>query len=308
MVATRFLSLNIILSLLLTSCAPITRRRSYQNPAAVKSDPSFNPIKKKVALLTFFNESLLGGDDLAVTATEEMRKELYRARDYVIDSNGENLFGNSKEVYSGGGVKLTQLARKAKMSGVNIVVFGRIKEARVRQKSDEVGFVRKVKSFAETYLEVKVFDVMANKEIFSEIYDGNISDDNLKFYQNESEENLAYRQDLLRYSIKVAARKFIPKLLNIGTKLDWMGRVAKISGSKIYVNAGRTSGLNIGDILKVITEGEEIFDPESGAMIGLSQGEVKGTLEVVDYVAEDGAVCILHSGGSVTEGDFIQLY
>lgn len=308
MVATRFLSLNIILSLLLTSCAPITRRRSYQNPAVVKSDPSFNPIKKKVALLTFFNESLLGGDDLAITATEEMRKELYRARDYVIDSNGENLFGNSKEVYSGGGVKLTQLARKAKMSGVNIVVFGRIKEARVRQKSDEVGFVRKVKSFAETYLEVKVFDVMANKEIFSEIYDGNISDDNLKFYQNESEENLAYRQDLLRYSIKVAARKFIPKLLNIGTKLDWMGRVAKISGSKIYVNAGRTSGLNIGDILKVITEGEEIFDPESGAMIGLSQGEVKGTLEVVDYVAEDGAVCILHSGGSVTEGDFIQLY
>jgi len=58
----------------------------------------------------------------------------------------------------------------------------------------------------------------------------------------------------------------------------------------------------------VITEGQEIYDPESGAMIGISQGEVKGTLEVVDYVANDGAVCILHSGGSVTEGDFVELY
>jgi hypothetical protein len=40
----------------------------------------------------------------------------------------------------------------------------------------------------------------------------------------------------------------------------------------------------------------------------VSQGEVKGTLEVVDYLGDDGAITILHSGGSVTEGDFIQLY
>ena len=87
-----------------------------------------------------------------------------------------------------------------------------------------------------------------------------------------------------------------------------MGRVAKIIGTKIYLNAGRSSGINLGDIMKVITEGQEVYDPESGAMIGTSQGEVKGTLEVVDYFGEDGAICILHSGGSVTEGDFVQLY
>ncbi len=264
--------------------------------------------KKKLALLTFYNESPMGGEDIAITATEELRRELSRTRDFIIDPEGENLFGNSKEIYAGGGIKLAQLARKAKMSGVNVVVLGRIKEARVRQKSDEVGFVRKVKSLAETYVEIKIYDVMANKEISSETFDGNISDDNLRFYQTETEDNLAYRQDLLRYSVKVAVRKFVPTLMKTGGKLDWMGRVARIIGTKIYINAGRSSGINIGDILKVITEGQEIFDPESGAMIGISQGEVKGTLEVVDYVANDGAVCILHSGGSVTEGDFVELY
>jgi hypothetical protein len=40
----------------------------------------------------------------------------------------------------------------------------------------------------------------------------------------------------------------------------------------------------------------------------MSVGEVKGTLEVIDYFGQDGAVCTLHSGGSVTEGDFVQLY
>jgi hypothetical protein len=301
--------LSMLLSILMVaSCAPITRRKPISQSSRMNSVSEFSPIKKKIALLGFYNESPMGGDDLAITATEEFRRELNKSREFIIDPEAETLFGNSKEIYAGGGIKLAQLARKAKMSGVNIVIFGRIKEARVRQKSDEIGFVRKIKSLAETVVEIKVYDVLSNKELFSETLDGDISDDNLRFYKADSEDNLSYRQDLLRYSVKVAVRKIVPRVVKIGSKLDWLGRVAKIIGTRIYVNAGRTSGLNLGDILKVVTEGQEIFDPESGAMIGMSQGEVKGTLEVVDYFEPNGAICILHSGGSVTEGDFVQLY
>jgi hypothetical protein len=307
----RFASLGLLSILVISfisSCAPISRRRPVSQANRSKTVSEFSPIKKKIALLTFYNEAPMGGEDLAITATEEFRREMAKSREFIFDPEAESIFGNSKEIYAGGGIKLAQLARKAKMSGVNVVIFGRVKEARVRQKSDEIGFVRKVKSLAETYLEIKAYDVLSNKELFTDTMDGNISDDNLRFYQAESEDNLAYRQGLLRYSVKVAARKFVPRITKLGSRLDWMGRVAKIIGTKIYINAGRNSGLNLGDILKVITEGQEIFDPESGAMIGMSQGEVKGTLEVVDYVGQDGAVCNLHSGGSVTEGDFVQLY
>ena len=301
-------SLFLVVLMFIQSCAPITRRRPINQAGNLNRVSQFSPIKKKIALLTFYNESPMGGEDLAIVGTEEFRREVSKSREFLIDTEAESIFGNSKEVYAGGGVKLVQLARKAKMSGVNIVVFGRIKEARVRQKSDEIGFVRKVKSLAETFVEIKAYDVLANKELFTETVDGNISDDNLKFYQGETEDNLAYRQELLRYSVKVAVRKFVPKIIKLGSRLDWMGRVAKIIGTKIYLNAGRSSGINLGDIMKVITEGQEVYDPESGAMIGTSQGELKGTLEVVDYFGEDGAICILHSGGSVTEGDFVQLY
>lgn len=302
-------SLSLVMAVLIAaSCAPISRRKPISQSSRMHNVSEFSPIKKKIALLSFYNESPMGGDDLAIIATEEFRHEINKSREFIIDPEAETLFGNSKEIYAGGGVKLAQLARKAKMSGVNIVIFGRIKEARVRQKSDEIGFVRKIKSLAETIVEIKVYDVLSNKELFSETLDGNISDDNLRFYKADSEDNLSYRQDLLRYSVKVAVRKIVPRVVKIGSKLDWLGRVAKIIGTRIYVNAGRTSGLNLGDILKVVTEGQEIFDPESGAMIGMSQGEVKGTLEVVDYFEPNGAICILHSGGSVTEGDFVQLY
>lgn len=269
---------------------------------------AYNPIRKKVALLPFYNESPFGKEDLAITATEEFRTELARMRDYVIDPEGQALFGTSKEIYAGGGIKLAQMTRKAKLSGINLVVYGRITHARVRQKSDEIGFVRKTKSYAETVVEIRVFDIHANKEIFSEKMDGNINDATHKFFMSERDATINYRRNLLRYSVRIAVRRFLPKINQLGSKLDWTGRVAKIIGSKIYVNAGRKSGISVGDILKVMTEGAEIYDPESGALIGVSKGEVKGTLEIIDYFGPDGAVAVLHSGGSVTEGDFVQLY
>lgn len=305
----------VLLSFILVACTGPVHRRTPLDPSSRLSQPGgarnvkdFNPIRKKIALLSFFNEAPFGGEDLAVQATEEFRREISRSRDYLVDPAAAQIFGSSKEIYSGGGVKLAQLTRKAKMAGVNLVVFGRITDARIRQASDEIGFVRKTKALAETKVEIKVFDVISSKELMSDTVDGSVHDDNFRFYVTEEEENLAYRQDLLRYSTRVAVRKFLPRLLQIGGKLDWTGRVAKIIGTKIYVNAGRDSGINIGDILKVITEGQDIYDPETGALIGVSKGDVKGTLEVSDYFGPDGAIAILHSGGSVTEGDFVQLY
>ena len=305
---SRFLSLSLFMIFALEACAPMQRRAPVIAKKSYKKLSDFQPIKKKIVLLKFFNESPVGGDDLGIQATEEIRREISKTREFILDSGSETLFGSSKEVYAGGGVKLAQLARKAKLAGVNLVIFGRITQARLRQKSDEIGFVRKVKALAESIVEIKVFDVHANKEVLSQTQEGNVTDDNYRFYQQESEDNIAYRQDLLRYTTRVAVRKSIPGIIKVGSKLDWVGRVAKIIGTRIYINAGKESGINTGDILKVITEGQEIYDPESGAMIGVAQGEVKGTLEVIDYFGVDGAVCILHSGGSVTEGDFVELY
>lgn len=80
-------------------------------------------------------------------------------------------------------------------------------------------------------------------------------------------------------------------------KISWEGRIVKISGGKVFINAGRASGLNLGDILKVMTPGEDVYDPVSGTYMGRSAGQPKGTLEIIDYLGNDGAVSSIHSGG-----------
>ena len=296
-------------SLFFLSCSgPVVNRNFEGRMTREKPRQHFNSIKKRVALLNFFNESPYGGDDLAITATEELRKELAATGQFIIDHQGSGIFGSSKEVYAGGGSKLVQLSRKAKIAGINFVISGRIIDARIRERRDEIGLVRKIASYTESKVEIRIFDVNGNKDIYTSVLKGYADENAYQFFATDENSRLQYRRDLLRYGVKVAVRRSIVEIIDISAKLDWVGRVAKIIGDKIYINAGRSSGIQISDILKAMTEGAEIYDPETGALIGISKGEVKGTLEIIDYFGPDGAIATLHSGGSVHEGDFVRLY
>jgi hypothetical protein len=304
----KFLCYLFIFHFLFACSSAVVQRDGQGKRPRVEERKYFSGVKKKVALLPFFNESPFESEDLEVNATEELRQELSRTGEFMIEPSSHKIFGSSKEVYVGGGMKLVQLTRQAKIAGINFVIFGRVIDARVREKSDEIGIVRQTKSYTESKVEVRVFDVNAGKEIFTETLQGYADDSTYRFFASDREDYLSYRRDLIRYAVRVAVRKSIPKVIELASKLDWVGRVAKIIGSKIYLNAGRESGINIGDILKIITEGTEIYDPESGALIGMSKGDMKGTIEIVDYFGSDGSIAILHSGGQVLEGDFVQLY
>ncbi|MCP4913569.1 MAG: hypothetical protein GY909_10655 [Oligoflexia bacterium] len=308
MISRRILSLSLIMAFFVACSGEVIQRNPYGRKPRKTARKYFDGIKKKVALLTFFNESPYGGQDLGITATEEIRRELVRTGEFKVDPMANKIFGSSKEIYAGGGTKLVQLSRKAKIAGINFVLFGRVIEARVREKTDEIGVVRQTKSYTEAKVEIRVFDINSNKEIYTDIIKGFADDSTFRFFQHDQETKLTYRRELLRYAVKVATRKSIPRILDVADKINWVGRVAKIVGNKVYINAGRESGIHISDVLKVITEGQEIYDPESGALIGVSKGEIKGTLEVIDYFGADGSIAIPHSGGVVQEGDFVQLY
>lgn len=307
MVKKLFLCL-ISLQMFASCSSPVVQRDMQGKRPRAEERKYFSGVKKKIALLPFFNESPFESEDLEVNATEELRMELSRSGEFIVDPSSAKLFGPSKEIYVGGGMKLVQMTRQAKIAGINFIVFGRVIDARVREKSDEIGIVRQTKSYTEAKVEVRVFDVNAGKEIYTETLNGYADDSTYRFFAADREDYLTYRRDLLRYAVRVSVRKSIPKIVELASKLDWVGRVAKIIGTKVYLNAGRESGINIGDILKIITEGTEIYDPETGALIGMSKGDMKGTIEVVDYFGTDGSIAILHSGGQVLEGDFVQLY
>jgi hypothetical protein len=71
---------------------------------------------------------------------------------------------------------------------------------------------------------------------------------------------------------------------------------------------GKVSGLQVGDILKVSEDGEDVYDPQTGNYIGGVPGRLKGTLEVISYFGQDGSIAVIHSGSGFKENDKIELY
>ncbi|MCY4524703.1 MAG: hypothetical protein OXB84_08195 [Halobacteriovoraceae bacterium] len=304
-------AIHILYSLfLIFSCSKFTWDNNHQDGREKRrvKYKEFDGVKKRLMLLTIFNESPHGGEDLGINATEELRKELLRTGRFVINDFSIDLFGNSKKIYAGGGGDLFQLSRKAKKMGINMIVFGRIISARIRENIDEVGLVKKTNAYTESKIEIRIYDTNAGREVFKETIKGFASDNTYRFFSTDEMKKIKYRRDLLRYGLKIAVRRAITQIIRVSTTLDWVGRVAKVVGNRIYISAGRKSGININDILQVVTKGEEIFDQDTGALIGISQGEIKGTVEVIDFFGVDGAIAILHSGGSVVQGDFVKLY
>jgi hypothetical protein len=265
-------------------------------------------IRKKLVILPIHNESPFGGKDLEVLATEEIRKYLMASKRYLLDLQSLRSYPTSQVVYQGGGRNLNSLIKKAKGSGVNLIVYGRIVDSSIRQKEDDIGLIREVFLFGSSTVEIRVIDVSTEQEVLVKKVDAFTEDKSYQIQHLSRENKFELRRDLLRQATKLAIGKLIKPIWEKTKKKEWFGRVAKIAGKKIYINAGIESGVKIGDIMKVLTPTQDIFDPVSGALIGKTKGEVKSTVEITDFFGNNGAVGIIHSGGNVSPGDQVTLY
>jgi hypothetical protein len=107
---------------------------------------------------------------------------------------------------------------------------------------------------------------------------------------------------------KSLSQKMITALTPNSAKLGWSGKILKIESNRIFINAGRTTGILIGDILKVLERERNIYDPDSNRILGQAPGRLKGTVKVIQYFGLDGSIAILQSGGDVFPGDRVELY
>ncbi|OGP73466.1 MAG: hypothetical protein A2V86_02455 [Deltaproteobacteria bacterium RBG_16_49_23] len=79
-------------------------------------------------------------------------------------------------------------------------------------------------------------------------------------------------------------------------RLDWFCRVARVDGEEVYINAGRLSGLKVGDVMEVLRPG----NPGE-------RGEVKGKIQISTIFGMDASVGKLIQGKRPNEEDILKL-
>jgi hypothetical protein len=106
-------------------------------------------------------------------------------------------------------------------------------------------------------------------------------------------------------AIDLAIEMIADDLLRVVLSLDWHARIASIDAEKVYINAGRLSGLEKGRVLEVYTEGDKIIDSKTKAPLGTTKGKYKGELEVVELFGVDASWTKSKKGDSFSPTDIV---
>jgi hypothetical protein len=78
--------------------------------------------------------------------------------------------------------------------------------------------------------------------------------------------------------------------------MDWFCRIAKVEGENVYMNAGKLTGLKVGDVM-------EVFRPGGSG----ERGEVKGKIQISAFFGIDASMGRLIQGKNLDVNDILRL-
>jgi hypothetical protein len=104
-------------------------------------------------------------------------------------------------------------------------------------------------------------------------------------------------------AIELIADDLLRKLLS----LDWHARIASVETDKVFLNAGRLSGLQKGDVLEVYSPGMQVIDKTTNLPLGRTKGNYKGDIEVVEVFGVDASWAKITKPASFAPTDLVYL-
>ncbi len=184
-------------------------------------------------------------------------------------------------------------AAKDKLLGAEIAIIASISE--FGYKGGETGAITKklgvgVKSQAAVVgLDLRLVNTSTGEILHAE-----------KIRKEEKKRGLSIRSPKLGFSNKdqfddsivgKATRKAIENIVELvneySDQFEWKAKVVIMTGGNVVINAGSTSGVNVGDKFTINRAGEELIDPDTGLNLGSIESKI-AEIEVIDNKIGDG--------------------
>ena len=276
---------------------------------SINAGPSdTDSLRKRLLVLPFLDISPDRPKELRETARLELMGSLHRSGEVVI-LDGDDIKLDDKKLLRTGEYDMKAAAKEAGTLGASAILEGKILEFKTRGFSEPVGIIKQVRGRFEIQARVRVYAAGGGRELYNSTKTISIEKSDIRIGDRADVDRfLRSNPEVIRQLTAETFVEFVPAILGSLSKMNWEGRIAMVNGDRIFLNVGKISGLQIGEVLKVSEDGEEVYDPQSGNYIGRVAGRLKGTLEVVSYFGKDGAIAIVHSGAGFKENDRVEPY
>jgi len=288
------------LCLLIVGCAGAAVTKTSE----LKTISSIGP-KKRVAVVDFKVKSRYGAGRLGQAAADMLITELVKTKQFiVVERDKLKLLMKEQSLGMSGVVDPKTAAKAGKILGLNAIVTGSVSETGVKTDGTDIGIYKRKTQSAEVTVDVRVVDVNTGRIILADSGKGTA--------EKTTEEYLglgdraSHDETLADKALRAGIVQLLDNIIQQMAETEWSGRVAQVDGNTLYINAGRETGIEIGDVLDVFHPGKEIIDPSTGLSMGFTENLI-GQATVTGFFGEDGSTAVPNSGIGFQSNDIVRL-
>ena len=271
-----------------------------------KVDSKYTGPKRRVGVVDFENKTAYGQQRLGQAASDILITEMVKTGKFiVIEREKMHKLLEEQKLGLSGAIDANTAAQMGKILGLNAIITGAISNFGTRTTGSEYIVVQSKRQEATCTVDIRVVDTETGEILYadsgkgvSKVSSGGFLGLGTKGGYAESIEGDALRAAVSQLTVNITSQ--------INRK-PWSSRIVQVANGKVYLSAGTESGLELGQKLKVFSQGAEIKDPDSGRVLGREEDEL-GEMEVTNHAGDKLSVGKMVKGGRMpTQGDICRL-
>ena len=262
-------------------------------------------VKKRIAVMDFVNRTDYGVGKLGHAASEMLVTALMKTDRFIVVER-ESLDKVLKEQgLSMSGIVNPQTAINAGgILGLNAIVTGAVSEFGAQKGGFKVGeAVGSSSHTVRAVVDVRLIDTTTAQVLLAESGESHYTARKLQVAGVGG--GSGYDETLVGKALRGAIDDLANRIVLQMERVPWSGRIAKVSGDKVYINAGSDLGLTEGLKLAAYSVGEPIIDPATGLTLGYDENLIGRLL--ITQVREKYAVAVPQTGQGFKEKDVVRL-
>ena len=287
-----------------------------------------NGDKVRIAVLDFDTNALQSDwhygwpySNLAKAAAADLAAQLFKTGKFrIIERQRLDAILQEQNLGESGRIDPSTAARIGKILGVQLVVIGAVNQFGIKEMGGRIPQIGRWKwghgiggklvtgtcSLTARLVDTTTAEILAVGEAKSSHKFGKGEFAGANFGTNwdsgMASKVLSKAVEKLAQDIGSGAANIEPSTVRGGIT----GKIAKVSGSTIYINVGSAYGVKVGDKFKVVGLGEEIIDPDTGEKLGGLESDV-GVIEIVKVISGKLSVARPVSGSGFAVGNKITM-
>lgn len=268
--------------------APVSRAEQQKAQKAL-SIPDKKILKRKVAIGRFTNETRYGKTFLRDGDLDPLGKQASDMLASRLVSSGKFLVFERPDIEK---IKREQtIIKQSNLIGVDTLILGSVTEFG-RSIQGKTGCLSATKyQVARAKVELRLVDPRTGHVFFSATGSGKAGTESgeIAGFGSKADYDATLNDRAIGAALSDVQNELISKL----EERAWRSDILKIQGKQVLISGGKHQGINVGDVLAVMREGQNVKSKQTGFEITLPATEI-GSIRIIslfgDSESNEGAV------------------